>query len=57
MNILPLFPSTVFTQDVEERTDELNPENFKYYDTDKGSGSYQSFNLRVLNKYRRIYKL
>ena len=57
MNILPLFPSTVFTLDVEERTDELNPENFKYYDTDKGTGSYQSFNLRVLNKYPRINKL
>ena len=30
MNIIPLFPTTLITMDVEERTDELKPEDFKY---------------------------
>ena len=61
-NVLPLFPTPVITIDVEERTDELKPEDFEYniidhVGSDGGTRSYQSFNLRILSKYPRISKL
>tara|TARA_B100000287_G_scaffold88013_1_gene80531 strand:- start:2663 stop:3283 length:621 start_codon:yes stop_codon:yes gene_type:complete len=62
MNIIPLFPTPLITMDVEERTDELKPEDFEYniidhVGSDGGTRSYQSFNLRILCKYPRINKL
>ena len=57
MNIIPLFPTTLITLDVEERTDELKPEDFEFHSIGPNQRSYQSFNLTILSKYPRISKL
>ena len=57
MKILPLFPSTLTVDLVEENTDELKEHDESFFKTEYGSGNKGSKDTRVLKKYPRIEKL
>ena len=57
MKILPLFPSSVFMDFVEEDTDELREYDGKFFVTEFGDGNKVSDDRRVLENYPRIKKL
>ena len=57
MKILPLFPSSVFMDFVEEDTDELKEYDGDFFVTEFGDGNKVSDDRRILENYPRIKKL
>ena len=57
MKILPLFPSSVFMDFVEEDTDELKEYDGEFFVTEYGDGNKVSDDRRILENYPRIKKL
>ena len=57
MKILPLFPSSVFMDFVEEDTDELKEYDGEFFVTEFGYGNKGSDDRRILENYPRIKKL